>query len=60
MNNEIEIKRLLIELPADDHAEIKIRAARKNVTIKKWVLRAIAKAIIEENTYEKKGSQNAD
>lgn len=45
-------KRLLIDIPAELHKEIKVRAAVKNITLKAWVLRAICEAIKTEKSYE--------
>lgn len=45
-----DIKRLVIDLPFNQHKRIKERALIRNISIKKWVLRAIRKAEIEEDS----------
>ena len=45
-------KRLLLDITEDQHREIKMRAVKRNITIKKWVMRAIAEAIAKEKKYE--------
>lgn len=51
-NENLKIKQLMIHIPVDLHAEIKSRAALRNITIKKWVLRAIMEQIKKEKQYE--------
>ena len=46
------LKQLLIEISQELHQAIKIRAATRNVTMRTWVIRAIAKAIKNEEQYE--------
>ncbi len=45
-------KRILVDVSEKDHTEIKMRAAFKNISIRAWILRAIALAIKEERKYE--------
>lgn len=45
-------KRLVIDLSTEEHVEIKTRAALRNITIKKWVMRAIMEALKKEKQYE--------
>ena len=45
-------KRLLINISEDLHKEIKVRATVRNVTIKEYVLRAVAERIAKERMYE--------
>ncbi len=45
-------KRILIDVDEKLHSDIKIRAAFKNISIRAWILRAIAAAIEEEKKYE--------
>lgn len=44
-------KRLLLEVTPELHGEVKIRAARRNISIKKWIERAIMDAIKNEEQY---------
>lgn len=46
-------KRLVIDMPKEGHNELKIRATKRNVTIKKYVLDAIWMRIAQERKYEK-------
>jgi predicted HicB family RNase H-like nuclease len=45
-----KIRRLTLDIPEDLHAEIKMRSAQKYMSIKKWILQAIAIKIIHEST----------
>lgn len=45
-------KRLSFDLEQEIHTMIKTSAALKNMTIRKWVLRAIMKQIEKEKTFE--------
>ncbi len=49
---KIEFTQLIIEVPKEDHQEVKMRALRKGITLKKWVLQAILEKIKEEKKYE--------
>ncbi len=51
-NNESKNKRLIIDIPAELHKDIKIRSATKNISIRTWVVRAIVQAIEKEKKYE--------
>jgi len=53
---DCNIKRLTLEIPEDLHAEIKMRSAQKHMSIKKWVLQAIAIKIIHESTGRDNGN----
>jgi len=46
------IKKLIIDLPPEKHAQIKMRSAQRNISMKTYVLRAIQKAILEEDKYK--------
>lgn len=46
-------KRLTIDIPEDIHAQIKIRATIKNISIKTWVMQAVLEKIGQEEKYEK-------
>lgn len=41
--------RLSILVPIELHAEIKMRSAHRHVSIKKWLLQAIAVKMLSEN-----------
>ena len=45
-------RRLVIDLTDEEHQLIRIYAAKRNITIKKFVLRAITEAVIREKQYE--------
>lgn len=45
-------KRLIVDITVEEHNEIKIRAAARNLSIKTWVMRAIQEAILKEKKYE--------
>jgi len=45
-------KRLVVDLNKDLHVIIKSKAAFRNITIKKWILIAIAERIKQETKYE--------
>lgn len=45
-------KRLLINISEEQHAAIKNRAANRNITLRKWVTRAILEAIKKEQAFE--------
>lgn len=47
-----KIKRLVIDLPQEQHQEIHLRAVQRNISIKSWVLRAIREKIKSESQYE--------
>lgn len=44
-----KLKRLSLDLPLEYTTEIKIRAAKKNISIKEWVFLAILEKITKEN-----------
>lgn len=48
------IKRLGIDLPINLAIEIKLLSARRNITIRKWVLRAIVEYINKERKFDSK------
>ncbi len=50
--DKIEFTQLIIELPKEERTDIKMRALRKGITLKKWVLQAISEKIKEEKKYE--------
>jgi hypothetical protein len=41
-------KRIIIEVNEDYHAKVKIRAIERNITMRKWVVRAIDLALKRE------------
>jgi predicted HicB family RNase H-like nuclease len=43
-----KLKVIIIKVDADIHKEVKMRAAHNNITIKQWVLQAIAEKIAWE------------
>lgn len=45
-------KRIVIEVSNEIHIKIKMHATKRNITIRKWALRALLKAIKEEEKYE--------
>jgi len=49
---EKNLKKLILEVESDTHKEIKVRAAERNISMRLWVLRAIAEAIRKEQQYE--------
>lgn len=53
INNEVKMKisekRLVIEIDRNLHHDIKKRALEKKLTIKAWIMMAIAKAIKDES-----------
>jgi hypothetical protein len=51
-NMNITIKRLSVDMPLLIHQEIKILAIKHNMTMAQWVLRAIAKEMALEKSYE--------
>jgi predicted HicB family RNase H-like nuclease len=48
-----DCKRFVIEIPDEFHCEIKQRAAKRGISIKLWVLRAIKKSALDEDKYLK-------
>lgn len=52
MEQTIKKKRVNIEVDEKFHAEVKSRAALRNITISKWVMRAILEQIKREKQYE--------
>lgn len=52
--NDKKFKRIIVDLPIKSHVDIKTRASFRNVTIKKWVMYAIARHIIFEEQYEER------
>lgn len=45
-------KRLVLEIDEELHKEIKRRALERNITLRRWVLRAIKQQIKYEQQYE--------
>jgi predicted HicB family RNase H-like nuclease len=45
-------KRLVAEIPPEIHKEIKIQAAFGNMTMRKWVIRAIIEKIQRDKKYQ--------
>lgn len=52
MNDLEKTKRLVVDIEQELHDEIKIMAIKHNVTMKKWVLKAITKEMLLEKSYE--------
>ena len=48
----VDIQRLSLDLDLETHTIIKTKAAEKNITMRKWVIRAIIKQIEKEKSYE--------
>ncbi len=46
-------KRLVLDMTVDGHNQLKLRAIKRNVTMKKYVLDAIWLRIDQERKYEK-------
>jgi predicted HicB family RNase H-like nuclease len=46
--------RLVVDVPKELHADIKIRAIAQGTTLRRWVLKAIAARIKEEESYNNK------
>lgn len=45
-------KRLVVDVPDNFHMEVKERAARRNISIKTWIVRALQEKIQKEKSYE--------
>jgi len=48
----MEKKRLSLDISKELHKKIKIRAAIRNISMLRWISRAIMKAIKEEEKYD--------
>lgn len=46
-------KRLLAEIPMELHREICEKAAKRNITIKTYIMQAINERLIKDRLYEK-------
>jgi hypothetical protein len=53
MDPKPKIKRLTLEVPTELHQKIKYEAIFINVTIRKYVMRAILEKIQRDNVYRK-------
>lgn len=53
MQKEKKIAQIVFEIPSEDHQEIKIRALMRNITMKQYIIEAIAKRMLEEDKYKK-------
>lgn len=51
-HNLKDTKQLVIEIPAEIHTEIKLKATLRNISMKAWVLRLISREIAREKQYE--------
>lgn len=51
-DKKVSPKRLVIDINEEMHTKIKIHAAKRNISIRKWAIRAILKAIKDEEQYE--------
>jgi len=45
-------KRLIVEVDEEFHAKVKAKALERNITIRKWIVRAILQALKQEEKYE--------
>lgn len=45
-------KRLFVEVDEELHKIVKIRAIERNITLSKWILRAIKQALKQEQQYD--------
>ena len=52
MDKSLRLKRLNIEIDEELHKEIKLRALERNITLRKYILRAIKQQIKYEQQYE--------
>lgn len=52
MANDTVFKRLVVEMDEKLHVEVKLRATKRGISIKKYVIRAIVEAIKKEQSYE--------
>lgn len=48
----MKTKRLTIEIPEDLHKEIKVEAAFRNITIRKYVLQAVLERMKQDKKYQ--------
>lgn len=46
-----EIKRVTVEVPSEFHKELKAQCVFRNVTIQKYVIRAIAEQLAKDKQY---------
>lgn len=51
MEERKKYKRLSMNLADEIHQDIKIRAAKRNITITEWIMRAITEAMVKEDHY---------
>jgi predicted HicB family RNase H-like nuclease len=49
---EKKTKRFVMELSPDIHNEIRMRSAKRNISMKIWVMRSIQLGILEEDKYK--------
>ena len=54
------IKRIICEVDINLHAEVKKRAAGRNISMKTWVSRAIMDQIKKEQRYETQESETSN
>jgi hypothetical protein len=52
-NIKKEPKRFVLEVTDEDHFEIKVRAAKRRLTMRQYIIEAIAMRIAQERKYEK-------
>lgn len=52
MQETAKQKRLVVDMSQEEHKRIKACATDRNISIKKWVMRAILKALEAENKYK--------
>jgi len=48
----VNIKRIVVDISEDLHTEIKMRSSFKHVSIKQWILQAIAAKIAQEERFK--------
>jgi len=52
-----KLKRIVLEVDINLHSEAKQRAARRNISMKSWICRAIMAQIKREQQYEEQSKQ---
>ena len=49
----INYKQLLVRIPSELHAEVKARAALRNISLALYVIRVLSREVIKEKRYDK-------
>lgn len=52
MEDKKKLKRLAVNLPSDIHAKIKLASVKRNITITKWVMRAIFQKLVHDKKFD--------